>query len=408
MNNNYKVVYSGTLKAGTDVEKFVHDFMLMFKVPEAQARKLVAVGRAITLKENLDQATAEKYRVTLDKLGMPVQVEGMATMPPDLNLAPPHPMPDSVKHPQKVDAAATVRCPKCGSDRVKGDDCLACGIIISRYLEQQARRSREGLHHDNPYATPQSDLSPSHTAEPGNMTGPHSVPAGNSWQWITGGWGLFRRNPLAWIGAIVVWMILMVVVSVLPFVGSLTADLLAPVLVAGFLLGADEQRKGGHFEVSHLFAGFSNQTGGLVLVGLFYLIGTALIVGIVMLITGGTLFSMIGTLQSDNIDPQAMVTLGGSMLLALLVGMALWIPLMMAYWFAPALVALGGVTPFIAMKLSFTACLKNVLPFFVYSLIGLVLLILAIIPIGLGLFILGPVMMASMYVSYRDIFYGPH
>ncbi len=76
----------------------------------------------------------------------------------------------------------------------------------------------------------------------------------------------------------------------------------------------------------------------------------------------------------------------------------------MAYWFAPILVAFHELAPLDALKLSFRACLHNILPFSVYALISMVLLILAVIPLGLGLLVLIPTMTASLYVSYRDIF----
>lgn len=402
MNNNYKVVYSGSLKGGTDVEQFIQSFMQVSKASEEQARKLVSVGRTVTLKENLDQATAEKYRQTLDRLGMQVHVETEAVTAPSYNLTSAPEMPHEQAAQQAEPANNAARCPKCGSDRVKDDDCLACGIIISRYRERQARITTEtATTIDNPYAAPQSDVT-IHSDDPSVMNGPHSVPAGNGWQWIAGGWRYFSRNPFAWIGAIVVWMILMIVSSLIPFLGSIALYLLMPVFAAGFVLGADEQRTGGNFEVGHLFAGFSNNTGRLVVVGLLYLLGMMAILLISMMIFGGALFASKDSLQSTAANPLTMFTTFG---LPLLVMLALYMLLAMAYWFAPALVALEGVSPFNAMKMSFTASLKNVLPFLVYGLCALVLLIVAIIPVGLGLFIMAPVMTAALYVSYRDIFY---
>ena len=57
------------------------------------------------------------------------------------------------------------------------------------------------------------------------------------------------------------------------------------------------------------------------------------------------------------------------------------------------------------MKTSFSACLKNIVPFLVYGLVGMVLAVAASLALMLGWFILAPVWMASMYASYRDIFY---
>ncbi|MEN6587182.1 MAG: BPSS1780 family membrane protein, partial [Sulfuricella sp.] len=85
--------------------------------------------------------------------------------------------------------------------------------------------------------------------------------------------------------------------------------------------------------------------------------------------------------------------------------MALLLPLLMAYWFAPALVLFDGLPAKQAMKLSFAACLRNVLPFTLYGVVGLVLFVLGSIPLGLGLLAVIPVLFAtSIYTAYRDIF----
>jgi uncharacterized membrane protein len=59
-----------------------------------------------------------------------------------------------------------------------------------------------------------------------------------------------------------------------------------------------------------------------------------------------------------------------------------------------------------AMKVSFSGCLRNIVPFILYGLVGLVLGIVASIPFGLGWLVLGPVAIASVYLGYRDIYLG--
>ena len=56
------------------------------------------------------------------------------------------------------------------------------------------------------------------------------------------------------------------------------------------------------------------------------------------------------------------------------------------------------------MRSSFYGCLKNAMPFLLYSVVGLLLFIVALIPLGLGLLVFGPVIWGTMYVGYRDIF----
>ena len=88
----------------------------------------------------------------------------------------------------------------------------------------------------------------------------------------------------------------------------------------------------------------------------------------------------------------------------MLLGLLLGIPLLMAFWFAPALVALRNDEPLAAAKASFDACLRNMLPMLVYSLLGLAFAIGASIPFVLGWFVLAPVFAGSFYASYKDIF----
>jgi uncharacterized membrane protein len=73
-------------------------------------------------------------------------------------------------------------------------------------------------------------------------------------------------------------------------------------------------------------------------------------------------------------------------------------------WFAPPLVLFHAQGPVEAMKNSFLGCVKNIPPFLIYSLVVLVFALLASIPLGLGWLVFGPVMVASLYASYRDIF----
>jgi len=56
------------------------------------------------------------------------------------------------------------------------------------------------------------------------------------------------------------------------------------------------------------------------------------------------------------------------------------------------------------MKTSFRACLRNIPPFLIYGLLGILFIILACIPVFLGLIVLIPVGIATVYTSYKDIF----
>lgn len=228
------------------------------------------------------------------------------------------------------------------------------------------------------------------------------VDAGKSWQWIVDGFGLFRKFPLMWIALTIVLVLIWMVSFAIPILGPLVFNLLSPVLFAGLMIGCKAVDSGEDLELSHLFAGFQKNATALVTIGGVYLVGTIVIVGIIFLMAGG---SMLPTILSKS--PSDLQMLAGalrSMALALMIGFALYIPLIMMLWFAPLLVVFHDLNPVEAMKLSFAACLMNWLPFLVYGAVILVLWFIASIPLLLGLVVLLPVLICSVYASYKHIF----
>jgi len=235
-----------------------------------------------------------------------------------------------------------------------------------------------------------------------------SVAAGNGSTWWGEGWRLFTAAPWVWIVITIVFVVIMLLLSAIPIIGAFATTLLAPVLSGGVLSGFRAVDRGGEVTVAHLFASFNDRLVPLVVVGLVYLVCSFLIVVII----AGIMVAMIGVTGLSALltgDPMRegfamLATLGIGVLLALLLGVLLGVPLMMAYWFAPALVVFRNAEPLAAMKASFRGSLINVASMLVYSLIGLVLAIAATIPFGLGWFVLTPVWAGSVYASYKDIY----
>lgn len=229
------------------------------------------------------------------------------------------------------------------------------------------------------------------------------VSAGNGWSWIVDGFNLFKESPVIWIALFFIYVLIAMVMSFIPLFGPIMAQLLAPVFMAGFMLGCKAIEEGEELEINHLFAGFKQHTSRLITVGGIYLTGIIVIIGIVFVTTGST--ALLGA-GPEHTTP-ASIAESGKLLGALLLMVAAMVPLVMAYWFAPALVVFHDIQPVEAMKLSFNACLRNIFPFLVYSLISIVLMLLAMLPLGLGLLIMIPTITASLYTSYKDIFNPP-
>jgi uncharacterized membrane protein len=224
------------------------------------------------------------------------------------------------------------------------------------------------------------------------------VPFLNAVEWTKKGFELFRAFPAMWIILFVIYLIIMVPTSMIPGFGSIASTLLAPIFAAGLMWGCRAITQGQDLEINHLFAGFKKNTRQLVTVGAIYMTCLMLIaIFVVMSLDRETVDAMV---KGQPLNPAQT----GAMMLPLLIAMFLLVPVLMAYWFAPILTGLHGLSAIEAMKLSFSASFKNILPFLLYGTIFLLLLVVAIIPFGIGLVIVVPWMMTSLYASYADIF----
>lgn len=355
MADTYDVLYTG-LKPGIDLEQAVAAFAARFRVHPQKVRDLFESGGAATIKAGLNRSAALECRTALDRIGLQVRVD-----PP-------------------IDEAET---PEPGSEARSGSPAAEADAVAPR----------------DPFEPPTAVLEDSRVDA---FHEPRSVPASQGWGWLREGFSMVFASPLNWIVAIVIWTVLNIVLNVIPIVNLLAAMIMS-VFMGGLMLGAHEQHNGGTFTIGHLFAGFSNKLGPLLLVGVLYMVGLLAIMLVVGAGMGGIFFAAAGLSGGGAPSPEA-VAFNPMLWIFMLLGLALMIPLLMAYWFAPALVMIDDVSAVSAMGMSFRACLKNILPFLLYGLIASVLFILAAVPLFLGLLIIVPVIVASVYASYSDIF----
>jgi hypothetical protein len=231
----------------------------------------------------------------------------------------------------------------------------------------------------------------------------HSTPAGEGIAWIGAGWKLFARAPLMWIISLVIVFVIAIALSFVPILGQIIVQLLGAVFAAGWVVACRSLERGGEFELEQFFAGFKRQFGKLLLLGaIFMAFGIALL--LVFSVFFG--FSILAAFMAGDTE-QAMAAVAASsatLLLGTLVCLALFIPVLAAYWFAPALIVMHGMAPLAAMKASLLGSLRNVVPLFVWGILMTVLMFLAAIPLGLGLLVAVPLMISSSYAAYRAIF----
>jgi uncharacterized membrane protein len=266
---------------------------------------------------------------------------------------------------------------------------------------------------NNPFKAPNAVVDDvSHSSQHAIIPGGRSVPSGNGMNWISAAWKVFTANPLIWIVMAIIAFVIIMVLSLIPLIGSVATAVIFPFFMAGIAKGAKAIDDGENLELGHMFAGFSEKGGPLAIVGVLYF-AAFLVIGVLVAILafvfgGAALATGFAGAMSGNERAAAGLAAGGLMIMLVifLLFFALMVPVIMAFWFAPALVMLNNYEPIPAVKESFGACLKNIVPFLLYGVVAFVILIVAAIPLGLGLLVAGPVLYITPYTGYKDIFFN--
>lgn len=240
------------------------------------------------------------------------------------------------------------------------------------------------------------------SALPQLLTSPRKCDAAAGMSWIIKAFGLFKNQPLLWFGISVTFLVIVGIASSVPLLNVLIIPTIF-MFIAGIIKGAAAQSQGTELRFDHLFSAFKSHWQPLLILGLLYLVGIIIAMIPLFIAMGSMMFSMMSGDMGNNYGAMSEISLGG-IFFGYLLTMLLMIPLYMALWFAPALIVLHNLEPIAAMKKSFEAGKVNIVPILVYGLVcSLLLPILIILTLGLGAFLVLPVMLLTYYTSYRDV-----
>lgn len=232
---------------------------------------------------------------------------------------------------------------------------------------------------------------------------PRKVAAGEGWQWVRSGFALYRKNPLLLSAAFAMLFGVVMALGLVPMVGGALSEFASPLMVAGFMAAYRALDENRDLELPHFLAGVRGPAIPLMTIGAVQLLG-ALLIGKVMENMGFDAQAFVTAARTQQ-DPAAMQALLNQAAPAVLTGLLLFTPLMMATWFAPALILFGGARPATALGVSLKAVLRNWAALLVNGLaLALVLLLAALVPLMLGLLVAMPVLLGSLYASYQAIF----
>lgn len=251
----------------------------------------------------------------------------------------------------------------------------------------------------NPYSAPRSNVRLPNSPINANelLPEPRSLSARDGLQWVTAGWSLIKKDLGIWVLMILAWIVINIVLSLVPFVGSLASSLLSSVFFGGFLIAARAGDQGERVDFMSLFVGFKENFAPLLGLGaISFGLG---IVGGLLVGVGMWAALMTGSFTDPNQLFSSPIFWG----LALF-GTVYFTWVMMLLAFATPLVALNNVPVFKSLALSQKACIYNIIPLLVFSIVAFLIVMLGMIALIIGLLLALPVLTGAYYKAYQQIF----
>ncbi len=252
-------------------------------------------------------------------------------------------------------------------------------------------------------------------------------PARQGMVWLFAAWQMFKAHRLAWVVLVMAYFLVLLAVRIIPFAGPYAMTVMKPVFAVGLLAAAWTQERGGMPQLRHLFQGFRTNLWALVAIGVFYVAGITLAVFASSLVDGGKVLDLLATASSMSEEKLTAALSDSSLQLGMLFSALLALPVVIATWWAPALVVFQDASAGTALATSLRAAWANwkalavyglgvffygaIVPGIVIALVALVLpaqvgqlLVIALL-LPYSLFF-AATLHVSDYVSYRDVFHS--
>ncbi len=246
------------------------------------------------------------------------------------------------------------------------------------------------------------------------------VPARTGLLWVKLGMQAFFKQPIALGGLFFMMMAAISLIAALPLVGSLLGLALMPMGTLGLLLATQQAHSGTFPKPAVLVAGFRGdrqRMRALLALGLLYAVGILLIMGATWLVDDGKFARMYlvdGPLSKDLMQDPSLQT-------AARLAFALYIPLSLLFWHAPALVHWYGLSVAKALFFSLIACVRNLWAYALFALVWSTLfavasMVLLVVFTALGLggaglsiiialaMLTATMFFSSIYFTFRDSF----
>lgn len=200
-----------------------------------------------------------------------------------------------------------------------------------------------------------------------------------SWEWIKSAFYIFRECPVQFI----LLSILSIVVGLLPLFGAF----MAPLFTARFAWMANMVENGEKIEISSMFKDLFTNVTLIRLSFLSFSLNAVFLIG----------QYLVGLYFKNNAQ-----TVNFGQDFAILIFLLPILILQIAMWISPIICQnYPEIRPVTAMGLSLKVGLYNVSTFLLYSILVIVFTLLALLPVGLGLFVWVPVLNIASYYVYK-------
>lgn len=252
------------------------------------------------------------------------------------------------------------------------------------------------------------------------------VTARTGTQWVREGLKCFGRVPMAFFSLLMMSLAAMVLLASLPLVGGVLALMVAgPVLSLLMMAAAERTVRNGTASTAEVFQAallaVRERARPLALLGALYA-ASVLAMGALSTLIAGDPFAR---LIDEQGTPRVEVIQSIGFQAALLLRMALYLPVALAFWHAPALVHWHAVPPVKSLFFSIVTCLRNMGAMTLFGVVwaGVVMLAgialnlvagiliaavgaksLAIAVMAGGSMVMTAMFMASTWFSFRDCF----
>ena len=250
----------------------------------------------------------------------------------------------------------------------------------------------------------------------------NQLPANTGWLWVKQGFQYFRKHPMEFPSLFLGYLFFMLIVGFVPYLGQLLAFIFLPLFTLAFMQACREIDQGKPVHPRLLFYGFrSPQAARLMQLGVLYLIAAIIALGASFLIDDGVFWQVITGQSELNAKTVEDTNMMGAMFFSILV----YIPALLAFWFAGPLIAWQDMPLFKAVFYSFFASIKTWRVFVMYGLSWFVvggilptffsvliagitgnsnMIILIMMPFSM---VLNIILYCSFYPTYKSVFGQP-